>query len=163
MTFLELGAGLLFSAILLTVDLLLQRRRASPPVSSGRRVWAGSILTLAYFCGVLAFVGVASSFEHIGITSRNLLGLIVAAIIGSVATYWSLKLLFKVRIGTLVSLLLIGLSAALVSGTAPIWGHKLLVLNHGLFFSPFWFTLLVIGETGYAWVWGRAAAGALQT
>src|SRR5579863_930804 len=150
------GTGVIFSIALFTTDSMLQRRRsgsARTPLS--RRVLAGIIVALSYPCGVIGFAAFGSFVDRLGVDFRNLLGLIVGGVISSFAFYWALRILFKVKRAALLQLFLIALSAAIISGSSVAWGKKLTIIRPHWFISPLWVTLLVIGETGFAWVWGN--------
>lgn len=157
---LVLGTGLIFAAILLTTDSLLNR---NGPVSArtpfSRRMLAGTIVTLSYPCGVMIFIVNGMLLECAGINSRILFaicGTSVAGIFSSFVFYRAVKIMGGFTRNVFLRLLLVAIVAALVSGSSVAWGQEFVVLRPHWFVSPFWITLLLVGETGFAWVWGRA-------
>ena len=158
------ATGAIFAATLLTADGAL--RFAGFPLGPSpfwRRLVAGTLVIIAYLCGVFAFVAVAAMFgrpSHFGGTweaVRDVCGLSMAGIVAAFGVYCALRIVTKTRRLILAQLVLIALVAAILSGSSVAWGHKYLIVKRHLFISPFWVTLLVIEETGFAWVWGMAS------
>jgi hypothetical protein len=151
-----LGTGVIFSIALFTTDsMLLHGRPVSGQTPLSRRLLAGLFVALSYTCGVICFVAFVSLVDRLGIDYRNFLGLIIAGVVSSFGFYWALRILFKVKRAALIHLVLISLSAAIISGSSAVWGKKFMIIRPHWFISPVWVTLLVIGETGFAWVWGN--------
>lgn len=157
LTVLVLATGLILSIALLTTEDLAQRRwplAVRTPLS--RRLLAAGVVALSYPCGVVVFVVTVSAFDRLETGLRNILGLSVSGIFLSVAFYWSLRIAAAAKPAALVQLLAIALPTALIAGSTELWGRNFILLKPPFFVSPFWVILLVIGEAGFAWVWGRA-------
>ena len=95
-----------------------------------------------------------------GLWSRDSLfafGVGPAALVAAVGFYWALRIFSNVRRTALLQLILIGLITAILSGAIAVWGGNYLVLRQHLFISPVWVTLLLVAETGFAWVWGKSS------
>jgi len=156
--FFVLGTGLIFGAGLFTTDSLMQGQSASAQKPLSRRLLAGAIVAVSYPCSVIILIAVGMLLERLGFTSRTLIyicGMGIAGVFAALAFYWALKLFTKIERPALLQLVLIALSTALISGSADIWGQEFLILSPRFFISPAWASLLIIGETGFAWVWGR--------
>jgi|SRR5579872_29926 len=156
----ELGTGFIFAVALFTAESLLQRRsRVSARTSLWKRLSAGAIVAISYVIGVMIVATVGVLFDRLGVRSRTLTlvcGMSVAGTSTSFAFYGALRITTKAQRVALLQLLLIALATAVISGSADVWGQGSLVLGPHWFTSPAWATLLVIGETGFAWVWGKS-------
>jgi hypothetical protein len=160
---LVLGAGLILAMALFTVDGLLWRGQSdSRQGSRARRILAGIIVSLSYPSGVGVFIAVTSLLDGVGINTRNLLGLSAAGVVASLGFYWALTILARTGRAVLLQLLLIALSTALVSGLVPFGVRNTLIVKPHFVLSLTWVTLLLLGETGFAWVWGKARRSACE-
>jgi hypothetical protein len=154
---LVLGAGVIFAIALFAADGLQRREQSdSGQDSRSRRVLAGIIVSLSYPCGAMVFIAIVSLLDGLGISTRNLLGLSAASLVMSFGFYWALTVLSKPRRAVLLQLLFIALSTALVSGVVALGGHKTLILGPHFVISLSWVALLLLGETGFAWIWGKS-------
>lgn len=151
------GAGLIFSVVLLSADSILHHRLDGPRISFPKKLLTAAVVTFSYLCGVLVFVIIASSLDHVGMELRNSIAVTIAAIGSAFPFYWALRISKRTTDRmAFIWLLILAISSALV---AVAWGEHFVVLRPGWFISPFWVSLLVIGETGFAWVWGRSVPG----
>ena len=154
---LVLGTGVIFAFALFTTDGLLRRGKSdSMPVSRSRRLLAWIIVFLSYPVGVAVFIGVGSLLDGLGINTRNLVGLSAASLATSFGFYWALTIVSKAGRAVLLQLLVVALPTALIAGVVAFGGHRTLILRPHFVVSLTWVVLLLLGETGFAWVWGNA-------
>ena len=153
---LVLGTGVIFAIALFMADDLLRREQPSSIQGlRSRRVLAGIIVSFSYLSGVAFFIAIISLLDGLGISTRNLLGLSAASVVTSFGFYWALTILGRAKRSLLLQLLLIALSTALISGVVSFGGHRTLILGPHFVVSLTWVALLLLGETGFAWVWGK--------
>jgi hypothetical protein len=158
------GAGIILATALFTVDGLLWRGQSdSMQGSRSRRILAGIIVSLSYPSGVVVFIAVTSLLDGIGINTRNLLGLSAASVITSFGFYWAITVLGRTRRAVLLQLLLIALLTALISGLAAFGKRSTLIVTPHFVVSLTWVALLLLGETGFAWVWGKARRSSFES
>lgn len=154
---LVLGAGLIFGVVLFVTERLFrQRRSSSAHARVARRLLAAVAVTLAYPCGVAVFITLLSLSDRPLMVYWNIGSLIAAGVIATFLFYWALGIIAKTTWAVLYQLLIIAVLTALISGSAESWGKEFLMVRPHWFVSPFWVSLLLIGETGFAWVWGRS-------
>jgi hypothetical protein len=157
------GAGLIFSVALLSTESILRRHSHSDRITFPRKLLAAAIVTVSYPCGVLVFAAMVSGLDNLPIEIRNSVAVTAAAVVSAFSFYWALNLITKTKRAALLWLLLIAVSSALLAGSSLVWGRTFTVLRPHWFISPFWVSLLIIGETGFGWVWGSSSGGSLAS
>jgi hypothetical protein len=158
-----LATGLIFAVALLTAEVLIDRHMPpSDRLPLSRRLIAAMIIVVSGPCAVVLFTVVptisGSHGAHLQRSTEALMdigGLNVAGLFTACVFYSALRVFAKVKRVVLLQLMFVAIITAIISGSTPVWAHKFLILTPRWSISPLWVTLLILGETGFAWVWGN--------